>query len=412
MTEPLTLNLLKDAVSGNAAAFRCRRRLQPAGGEGDKVFPPTFAGAVYAIEQRRVPGRDASVSCVLLDSVQSQANRMELALQEAVDAGKLRLPLVEVDFSEHSPTEDVEADKKAGRLIDAVGRITSLQVPHRLADAILRDSELDGVPFRQSETGKALNTVSLANATPLFKLCPTALLFGMWDSTGPKGGLGPKFERAVVSEIVGIGAEVGDLLRGVRRDPLEIRAAVKVQKNADGSWQVTDPKARGSVSPSEINHSSVPYPKRRDQKTEDNYHAGATIEYAEQTTTLSLICLRRLRFPLNGKIGDATDQAARTALASLGLCGATLAFEAGVGLRSRSLLWPDSPMVWDLLERPGTTPRKLVLTGEQAIALLNDAIEAARQSGLTWYEEPVALKPSAELLKLVRLSQVQATKEG
>ncbi|MGH8644132.1 MAG: type I-G CRISPR-associated RAMP protein Csb1/Cas7g [Gammaproteobacteria bacterium] len=412
MTEPLTLNLLKNAVSGNAAAFRCRRRLQPAGGEGDKVFPPTFAGAVYAIEQRRVPGRDAPVSCVLLDSVQSQANRMELALQEAVDAGKLRLPLVEVDFSKHSPTEDVEADKKAGRLIDAVGRITSLQVPHRLADAILRDSELDGVPFRQSETGKALNTVSLANATPLFKLCPTALLFGMWDSTGPKGGLGPKFERTVVSEIVGIGAEVGDLLRGVRRDPLEIRAAVKVQKNADGSWQVTDPKARGSVSPSEINHSSVPYPKRRDQKTEDNYHAGATIEYAEQTTTLSLICLRRLRFPLNGKIGDATDQAARTALASLGLCGATLAFEAGVGLRSRSLLWPDSPMVWDLLERPGTTPRKLVLTGEQAIALLNDAIEAARQSGLTWYEEPVALKPSAELLKLVRLSQVQATKEG
>jgi hypothetical protein len=35
----------------------------------------------------------------------------------------------------------------------------------------------------------------------------------MWDSTGPKGGLGPKFERAMVSEIVGIDAEVGDLRR-------------------------------------------------------------------------------------------------------------------------------------------------------------------------------------------------------
>jgi len=411
MTEPLTLNVLKDVVSGNAAAFRCRRRLQPAGGEGDKVFPPTFAGAVYAIEQRRVPGRDAPVRCVLLDSVQSQANRMELALQEAVDAGKLRLPLVEVDFSEHSPTGDVEADKKAGRLINAVGRITSLQVPHRLADAILRDSELDGVPFRQSATGKALNTVSLADAAPLFQLCPTALLFGMWDSTGPKGGLGPKFERAVVSEIVGIGAEVGDLLRGVRRDPLDIRAAVKVQKNADGSWQVTDPKAKGAVSPSEINHSSVPYPKRRDQKTDDNYYAGATVEYAEQTTTLSLICLRRLRFPLKGKTDDTTDQAARTVLAALGLCGATLAFEAGVGLRSRSLLWPDGLMIWELLERPGTTPRKLELTGEQAIKLFNESIAAARQNGLTWREEPIALKPSAKLLDLLRLSQLQATKE-
>lgn len=411
MAETLTLEDLKDAVSGHTAAFRCRRRLQPAGGEGDKVFPPTFAGAVYAIEQRRVPGRDAPVNCVLLDSVQSQANRMELALQEAVDAGKIRLPLVVVDFSEHGPTGDVEADEKVGRLIDAVGRITSLQVPHRLADAILRDSELNKVEFRKSDIGKALNTVSLANATPLFELCPTALLFGMWDSTGPKGGLGPKFERAVVSEIVGIGAEVGDLLRGVRHDPLEIRAAVKVQKNADGSWKVADSNARGAVSPSEINHSSVPYPKPRDRKTDDNNYAGATIEYAEQTTTLSLICLRRLRFPLNGKTGDATDQIARIVLVALGLCGATLAFEAGVDLRSRSLLWPDGPMVWELLERPGTPPRGFALTGERAVALLDEAIAAARQSGLTWREEPVALKPSTKLLKLVRLSQLQATKE-
>jgi CRISPR-associated protein Csb1 len=411
MNDSLSIEILRNAITGQAAAFRCRRRLQPAGGEGDKVFPPTFAGAVYAIEQRRVAGRDESVTCVLLDSVQSQANRMELALQEAVDTGKIRLPLVEVDFSEHDPVGDVEADEKTGRLIDAVGKITSLQTPHRLADAILRDSELDGVPFRKSETGKALNTVSIASAMPLFELCPTALIFGMWDSTGPKGGLGPKFERAIVSEIVGIGAECGDLLRGVRRDPLEIRSSVKVQKNADGSWKVADPKTKGAVAPSEINHSSVPYPKRRDQKTGDNYYAGATIEYAEQTTTLSLICLRRLRFPLNGKSSAVTDQAARIVLVALGLCGATLAFESGVGLRSRSLLWPDGPMVWELLERPGEVPRQFKLTGEQAIGLLNEAVDSAKQAGLLWREQPVVLKPSAELLKLLRLSQLQATKE-
>jgi CRISPR-associated protein Csb1 len=94
----LDLAILQSAVSGSAAAFRCRRRLQPAGGEGDKVFPPTFAGAVYALERRRVPGREDSVTCVLLDSVQSQANRMELALQEAVDAGKIRVPIVSDDL--------------------------------------------------------------------------------------------------------------------------------------------------------------------------------------------------------------------------------------------------------------------------------------------------------------------------
>ena len=412
MPEPMTLRTIQDAVTGSAAAFRCRRRLQPAGGEGDKVFPPTFAGAVYAVEQRRVPGRIDPVTCVLLDSVQSQANRMELALQDAVESARIRLPLVEVDFSEHGPTGDVEADKNAGRLIEAVGKITSLQVPHRLADAILRDSELDGVPFRQSGIGKALNTVSLANATPLFELCPTALIFGMWDSTGPKGGLGPKFERAMVSEIVGIGAEVGDLLRGVRRDPLEVRAAVKVQKNADGSWKVTDAKAKGAVAPSKVNHSSVPYPEQRDKKADDNSYSGVSIEYAEQTTTLSLICLRRLRFPLNGKAEAAIDQAARTVLVTLGLCSATLAFEGGVGLRSRSLLWPDVSMTWQLLERPGAPPREFQLTDDQAVDLLSEAIAAARKCGLTWREEPVMLRPSAELLKLVRLSQAEATKEG
>ena len=52
----LTLKDVREAVSGSAAAFRCRRRLQPGGGEGDKVFPPTFAGAVYAMERRKLAG--------------------------------------------------------------------------------------------------------------------------------------------------------------------------------------------------------------------------------------------------------------------------------------------------------------------------------------------------------------------
>jgi len=413
-TPVLEFDRLKEAVKGSAAAFRCRRRLQPAGGEGDKVFPPTFAGAVYAIEQRHVPGRNGPVTCVLLDSVQSQANRMELALQDAIDAGRIKMPLLVVDFSDHGPTGDIEADKKAGRLIDAVGKVTSLQVPHRLADAILRDSELNGVAFRLSAKGKALNQVGLANATPLFELCPTALVFGMWDSTGPKGGLGPKFERAIVSEIVGVGAEVGDLRRGVRRDPLEIRAAVKVKKSADASWAVASPTAAGKdiVAPSAVNHSSVPFPKQRDKKTDENTYDGVTLEYAEQTTTLSLIGLRRLRFPVNGAPNANTDAAARTVLAALGLAAATLAFDSGAGLRSRCLLWPDGPMQWELLDRPGATPAKFSLSGDAAVKLLNDALTSAETAKLRWAKEPILLKPSQELVKLVRLSQLEATKES
>jgi CRISPR-associated protein Csb1 len=403
--DELSLEVLREAVAGSAAALRCRRRLQPAGGSGDKVFPPTFAGAVYAIEQRRLPGRETPVTCVLLDSVQSQANRMELALQEAVEAGKVELPLVVVDFSDHDPTGDLEADERAGRLIEKVGRITSLQLPHRLADAILRDSELDGMKFRKSERGKALNTVSLSNATSLFELCPTALVLGMWDSTGPKGGLGPKFERAMVSEIVGIGAvwEEGYRARGVRRDPLEISKSVPVFRDEDGSLlRVADEKEKGAVRPSEINHSSVPF---------EIANSGVTVEYAEQTTTLSLICLRRLRFPVGGRVDADVDVAARTTLAALGLAAATLAFEAGTDLRSRCLLWPDGPMVWELLDRPGEEPKRYALTQDGAVGLLSGAVEAARQVDLPWPERPLTLKPSQELVKLVRLSQLEAAKK-
>ena len=412
MTEKLSFDRLKDAVAGTAAAFRCRRRLQPAGGEGDKVFPPTFAGAVYAVEKRRVPGHETAVDCVLLDSVQSQANRMELALQEAIEERRIKIPLLEVDFSGHDPTGDIDADREAGRLIDAVGRVTSLQVPHRLADAILRDSQIGGIDFRKSKTGKALNTVSWANATPIFELCPTALVFGMWDSTGPKGGLGPKFERAIVSEVVGVGAEVGDLLRGVRRDPLEASRSVQIVKRSPVDWQVADdPKAKGLVAPSKVNHSSVPFPEVRDRKTEDNRYSGVTIEYAEQTTTLSLICLRRLRFPITGKANADADAAARTVLAALGLCAATFAFESGMGLRSRCLLWPDGPMEWELLERPGSSLDKFSLNADQAADLLTQAVAVAANLNLPWKDEPIQLTPSSELLKLVRLSQFERINE-
>jgi len=56
MTSQLTLDVLTHAVAGRSAAFRTRAVLQPAGGEGTKVFPPTYSGAVYAAEKRRLPG--------------------------------------------------------------------------------------------------------------------------------------------------------------------------------------------------------------------------------------------------------------------------------------------------------------------------------------------------------------------
>ena len=69
MSSMLTYKELRDAVTGGVAAIRSRSRLQPAGGPGDKIFPPTYATGKntlkYAVENRRIDGR--TVPCVLLD---------------------------------------------------------------------------------------------------------------------------------------------------------------------------------------------------------------------------------------------------------------------------------------------------------------------------------------------------------
>ena len=146
MDNGLSLGTLTRAVCATAAAFRCVTEYQPAGGPGDKVFPPTYADdkapGKHAWEERRLPGEDKPVPCVLLDSVQSQANRMEMALLEAWEAGRIKLPVITVDFSGNELERDL--------------RITSLEAPHRIADAILRDSLVGGKPFRKSELGEAI----------------------------------------------------------------------------------------------------------------------------------------------------------------------------------------------------------------------------------------------------------------
>lgn len=410
--QPLTFEKLEEAVSGTACAFRCRTTLQPAGGLGDKVFPPTYAGAVYAREQRRVPGRNEPVECVLLDSVQSQANRMEEALQAAVDEGRLSIPVIEVDFSDGDPLTEV-------------GKVTSLQAPHRIADAILRDSLLEGKPFRQTEAGRALDVVSLANATPLYNLCPTALVFGMWDSTGPKGGLGAKFQRAMVSEIVGMDAVYG-VKTSSRIDPLQIMLDAGPLYRAaseDGvGWTLDESKAAKEKQkaaklgkdgrPSEANHGNiVPSVSSLDREGRP-IAGGVTIASAEQTVTVSLPALRRLQFPLKGKVDAKVNAAGRTVLTALGLCAAALAAEKGFDLRSRCLLWPTETMRWEVLDRPGQAGTQVTLEADTAIAVLSEAVSAAERLGLRWRSGPLVLKPAPQLLALVKKSQELAAASG
>ncbi len=394
---------LKAAVAGTAAAFRSVTRLQPVGGEGDKVFPATYRGGEYATERRSLHGR--VVDCVLIDSVQSQANRAEEALKLAMERGRIQLPLIEVDFSEANE-----------RFRSPMPKLTSLDVPHRLADAILRDSVLtDGTRFSKSDYARGWGRSNLWNATAIFELCPTALVFGMWGSPEKPGGLGAKFERAFVSEIVAIdvvrntnervNSEVVqeprglvDVRAGFRVDPLNASKNVAIKQNTDGSFEV----GAGKMRPSEINHGNIPF---------ETPNCGVRFAHAEQTTVISLGALRKLRFPVEGKDDPQVNDAGRAVLAALGLCAGVLASETNTSLRSRCHLWPVEEREWELLEKPGQPPRKFRMSGEQAISLLNDAVSGAKQGGLSWKEEKLTLKPSPELVELVRQSQEAAAKE-
>ena len=405
----IDLQTLRTALSGTAAAFRCVTDYQPAGGPGDKVFPPTYEGGKYATEERIDPETGDVRQCVLLDSVQSQANRMELALLESHRAGKVTLPLLVARFNQKE-------------LLKKTFTVTSLEAPHRVADALFRDSLLNGTIFRKSDKGAMLDTADVRNATGLFGLCPTGLVFGLWDSTGPRGGLGCKFQRALVSEIVGYDAVVGKQTSS-RIDPAEIRLGAGPLYERESArdnlpdWTLdaesavvekSKPKPFGKNTetrgkPSAAVHGNI---------TPDISEGGFTISKARQTTTLSLAVLRRLRFPLNGAADSAhdTDLAARTALAALGLAAGTLA-RVDTDLRSRCQLFAESVPLWELLVRPGEAPQEFELGPEEALKLLEEAIVKAKDLGLPW-EGEIELTPSPDLVELVRRSQELASAPG
>lgn len=408
MSQSITLDEFKKLVEKDAVAIRGRAVLDPAGGPGDKVFPPSHSigeretqpGAKYAFETRRRNGNDTL--CVLIDSVQSQANRMEEALQMLWTNKKLQLPVIEIDLSKAAPD---------------VGKVTSLTAPHRVADALLRDSLVTengkDTLFRLSQVGKSFTDASLRNAGPLFKVCPTGLIFGIWDSTGPKGGLGAKFARALTSEIVGIGAKAG-VKTASRIDPASIvtkAAEIYEAEDTKERWTYEAEKAKkdakgnpikikdGKVS--EINHSNIP-------PTIDSIAGGVTIDYAEHTVVLSLAALRRLGF------AEGSSEA-RIVLATLGLVAILAAEDRGHDLRSRCLLVPrwnekdkkSDALALEAVARDGsTTPLPLDLSMacalyEEAVKALPAALAFEKAAGI-----PLAtLFPSPKLTHLITKSR-------
>lgn len=181
------------------AAIVLKQWLKPVG--GDIIFPPTYAAPsqkkgdppVYNIDrfgetsllrktfeklgkvqtfmdaERTEQGRDHSV-CII-DSIPSQANRIEPAFADAIADGQL-VPrvIIKVEIRNEEGKKEVQV-------------VNLLDVGHRAADAIVRFSS----PLAD-ELGKAIRARRDGDSLPLAKIAPTSLVFGMWDSraTGVK----------------------------------------------------------------------------------------------------------------------------------------------------------------------------------------------------------------------------------
>ena len=178
------------------AAIRIIETLEPAGGKQVPVFPASYAGPkdapVYdmaGVERdtgedivRVKGGRTANIERIksaklcVIDSPQSQANRMEPAFLEAEDLREL------------VPQATATIPKREN------GTQSVLSLPHRVADFRVRLSN------KQNEVKSAISTFAKGDAMLLIQNFPTSLLFGFWDSRGDED-IGVKHARILLSRI-------------------------------------------------------------------------------------------------------------------------------------------------------------------------------------------------------------------
>lgn len=164
---------IKSLVANSGlVALTFRQKLDSVEDPGVPVFPPTYPapergphrfGTPYTVNETKEGTRICD-----LDSVQSQANRMETAFTS--------------DLADLVPQHMVQAGNH---------RVALTELPHRIADASIRATDLAG------NIHDGMLAISAGNPVPLATIAPTSLIYGVWDSRDTQ----VKLPRAVRSEI-------------------------------------------------------------------------------------------------------------------------------------------------------------------------------------------------------------------
>jgi CRISPR-associated protein Csb1 len=371
------------ALQGDDAAIRVHAEYGPLAGAAAKVFPATYLpsdGTRYHIEDRWGDG-DQPVKVVLLDSFQSQANRAEAALRSLAE--EIGLPQLVM--------ETVIGDRTV--------RVSSLDAPHRSRDAYFLDSVQDGTPFDETEIGKALESVSAEDATAALRYAPYDLVYGVWDSHRGKR-IATKFPRSYSSEMVGWGVILGRRA-ATKGDPLNLPGQSKVPIAEWRPGTETGQRKKGESKLNELGHGMIP-------GEPEEATGGASVRSITRDAVLSLTGLAKIRFPVED--GDAT-MPGRTALAALALLGDRVAFS-GAGLHLRSgcdLVLLSERVEW--VRRGGET-EAFDLSAADALEGLVAARDRLREAGVVWSGEPVILRPSQRLRKIIEQTFTTPTLEA
>ena len=369
--------------------IRIDTELEPLSGPGGTVKPAVYEGGTYQMDRRWASSADeAPTQVIVIDNVPSQANRLEEAIRRHRES--IRVPEMVLDISEVK-----------GLPVHLPRRLSSLEFPHRNADAYLRDARLDDIDFTRTDLGRALFGATPQTCGPLMAWFPQALLYGFWQSHLGKKRQNTKHARAWVSEIVGWNPAATDTrVLGLKGDALNLNTDAAITSNPDDRmrWDIgkVEKVAGGKKDKlSEIGHGQVPF--MGDEAT------AAAVSFARvtQRATVSFAHLRRITLGPS-HTADA-DAAARALLVALGLHAHVLAFGRGFALRSGAELRPKvSAATW-----LGSSGDETCTIGdaEATRALLHAAVAHAESVcvPLDGWDEPVLiLTPKDNLREAIR----------
>lgn len=373
-------SLISSAVA-EKSMIRLVVNLKPANADG-LTYPPTYDDGKHIFRPAWIDGK--SRDAVLLDSVQSQANRLEMAILEALRRGHIVYPDIELKIKAKTGNESYSV----------------LELSHRVYDAALRSSTIDGHPFPSSNIGKALYSARSERATALFMYAPITLALGGWDSHGGGGPLVAKLPRIITSEIVGLDAK--PVTRGaVKFDPMDIRkdaGPIYEAKDPERHYELDKSKAKGNkeYKPSEFGFGSVPNLSER----------GVVITEAVQTSLISCTAVRRLRFECDdSSYKRERDLSGQTATVALGLFGMIAQMDAGYNLRSGCDLIPLKKPKLEIIGRTLDEAQEYPVDPDAALTALKDSLKKAKDQGLEWSTKKVVAEADDRLVALVERSR-------